>query len=107
MTDIEMIQTRMNGFDNKMTGLENKVQGIGTTVSHMNKTIDSIDAFLRGNGFDKTDQGLIGEHNQLKEEVKELKKFKDRAIWFLVGAGVIGGLNLVQVIDAVRKAFSH
>lgn len=107
MTEMEMIQTRMNGFDNKMIGLERQVHEIGINVSHINKTMDTIDTFLRGNDFDKTDQGLIGEHNKLKDEVAELKRFKDKMTWVMVGMGIVTGLNIPMLFDMIRKAFAN
>lgn len=93
MTEMEIINERIDGVENK--------------IENIDKNVNLMVILLRGNQFDSNDKGMIGKQSDQDKRIERLEKFKDKAIWFLVGAGVIGGLNLVQIIDAVRKAFAH
>lgn len=90
MTDLEMVQERINGVESK--------------VNKIDRNVDLMVILLRGNEFDKSDGGMIGDQNELKRRVDRLEKFKDRMFWVLVTAAGITGLNLVQVIDMVIQA---
>lgn len=98
MTEMEIINERIDGVEDKIENINNKVE-------NMNKNVDLMVILLRGNEFDKSDNGMIGEQNDLKRRVERLENFKDRMFWVLMTAAAITGLNLVQLVNMVVKAF--
>lgn len=95
-----MMKSEMEIITERIDTVENKIENI-------DKNVNLMVILLRGNEFDSNDRGMIGKQSEQDRRIERLEKFKDKMIWVMVGAGVIGGLNLVQVIDMVRKAFSH
>jgi hypothetical protein len=93
MTEMEIINERIDGVEEK--------------IGNIDKNVNLMVILLRGNEFDSSDRGMIGKQTEQDRRIERLEKFKDKMIWVMIGAGVIGGLNLVQVIDMVRKAFLH
>lgn len=84
--------------------IHQRIDGVETTVENINKNVNLMVILLRGNEFDKSDGGMIGDNNDMKRRLERLEKFKDKMIWVLTGAGVVTGLNLVQLIDMVITA---
>lgn len=90
MTELEVINERIDGVEEK--------------VNNIDKNVNLMVILLRGNEFDKSDGGMIGEQTELRRRLDRLEKFKDKMIWVLVGASLVTGLNLVQLIDMVITA---
>lgn len=88
----------------RVKDVEEKIETINDTVEDMNQNVNLVVMLLRGNEFDKNDNGMIGELNDYKKRLERLEKFKDRMFWILITAAGVTGLNLFQLIDLVVKA---
>lgn len=85
--------------------INDRIDGVEGTLEKVNKNVSLMVILLRGNEFDSNDRGMIGKQSEQDRRIDRLERFKDKMIWVMVGAGVIGGLNLIQVIEMVKKAF--
>lgn len=94
-------------INEKIKGVQGEITTIKDTVSNMNESVDLIVLLLQGNKMNKDDGGMIGQQTDMKKRIERLEKFKDRMLWVLVTAAGITGLNLVNLIDLVVKAFQH
>lgn len=56
---------------------------------------------LKGNELDKNDNGLLGDFQELKKEVKELREFKNKALWVIYGATFTAGYGVFELISKV------
>lgn len=91
----------------RIDDVETMIGNTNTTVNSMNDNVKKMVILLQGNDFDKNDHGMIGKHTEMEKRLERLEKFKDRAIWVLVTAAAITGLNIFQLIDLIIKAFKH
>lgn len=89
----------------EMEIINDRIDGVEGTLEKVNKNVSLMVILLRGNEFDSNDRGMIGKQSEQDRRIDRLERFKDKMIWVMVGAGVIGGLNLFQLIDMVKKAF--
>lgn len=77
---------------------------VKTEVSKLNGKVDKIIDMLSGSEFDKNDNGLVGDVRQLKVRVAKLERWKDRVIYFLIGASFFAGWTIP---DLLSKLFFH
>ena len=98
MTEMEIIRERIDT-------VEDKIETIKTQVEQMHSNVNLMVILLRGNEFDKQDDGMIGEQNDLKRRLERLEKFKDRMFWVMITAAGVTGLNLFQLLDMIIQAF--
>jgi hypothetical protein len=73
-------------------------------LRNLNGKVDKIINILSGNEFDKNDNGMVGDVRQLKARVAKLERWKDRVIYFLVGASFAAGWT---ISDLLQKFFIH
>jgi hypothetical protein len=73
-------------------------------VSKLNSKMDRVINILSGNELDKNDNGLVGDVRQLKLRVAKLERWKERVIYFLIGASFAAGWT---VQDLIQKFFTH
>lgn len=93
----------MERLNERMETVENKLEQLDKSVGGTNENVKLVISLLKGNELDKSDGGLIGEHNDLKKRIERLEKFKDRMFWVLITAAGITGLNLFQLLEMVMK----
>lgn len=90
MTELEVINERIDGVEDRL--------------GEIHKNVNLMVILLRGNEFDKSDGGMIGDQNEMKRRLERLERFKDKMTWVFVGAGLVTGLNLVQLVDLIVSA---
>lgn len=73
-------------------------------MSQLNKKVDKIIDILSGNDLDKNDNGVVGDVRQLKMRVARLERWKDRAVYLLIGASFVAGWTIP---DILQKIFFH
>lgn len=91
---------------NEMEILNERIDGVEGTLGQVNKNVNLMVILLRGNEFDSNDRGMIGKQSEQDRRIDRLEKFKDKMIWVMVGAGMIGGVNLFQLVGAIVKALA-
>jgi hypothetical protein len=65
--------------------------------------LDLILDLLQGNPIDEEDHGLVGEVRTLRTETDELKRFKDRTIYWIAGFVFLGGPVFAYLITIIIK----
>lgn len=73
-------------------------------MSQLNKKVDKIIDILSGNDLDRNDNGVVGDVRQLKMRVAKLERWRDRVIYFLIGASFFAGWTIP---DMLSKFFFH
>lgn len=81
----------------------NEILQVKTEMSQLNKKVDKIIGMLSGNDLDRNDNGLVGDVRQLKLRVAKLERWKDRVIYFLIGASFAAGWT---ISDLLTRFFS-
>lgn len=73
-------------------------------LGYIEKKVDKILTILSGDKeFDSTDVGMIGEMADMRKRLEKLEKWKDRVLYFLIGAGFVGGYT---ISDLLAKLFT-
>ena len=68
----------------------------------VNDNVQEILNCLRGNSrFDKNDDGIIGELRRMNLRVSRLEKWKDRAVYVMIGASAGAGATVWQIIQNI------
>jgi hypothetical protein len=81
----------------------NEILQVKTEMSKLNGKVDKIINILSGNEYDKNDTGIVGDVRQLKARVAKLERWKDRVIYFLIGASFAAGWT---ISDLLTRFFS-
>lgn len=73
-------------------------------LGYIEKKVDKILTILSGDKeFDSTDVGMIGEMADMRKRLEKLERWKDRVLYFLIGAGFVGGYT---ISDLLAKLFT-
>lgn len=73
-------------------------------LGYIEKKVDKILTILSGDKeFDSTDVGMIGEMSDMRKRLEKLERWKDRVLYFLIGAGFVGGYT---ISDLLAKLFT-
>jgi len=83
---------------------QNEILQVKTEVSKLNGKVDKIINILSGNEFDKSDNGIVGDVRVLKQRVAKLERWKDRVVYFLIGASFAAGWT---ISDIITRFFTH
>jgi hypothetical protein len=66
--------------------------------------LSRIMILLTGNKhLDRNDNGLIGLINEIKDDVSSLKKWRDRALWIVIGMSFPAGVGTWELISNIIK----
>ena len=76
--------------------MEKQMEDMGSKVSRILWT-------LTGNELDRNDTGFIGQVDELEKRVKALEKFRDRAIYLIIGASLTTGFGVGKVIELILQ----
>lgn len=75
------------------------VKATNEKIDSTNKHLDKILEVLTGNDLDATDNGMIGQVKELNARVLKLERFKDKAIYIMVGFSFGAGWAISDIID--------
>lgn len=75
-------------------------------MEEMSRNINKILELLTGNDLDPNDNGHIGEIKDLRERVKTLERWKDRALWIMVGMSVTSSFSMAALIGKLVEILS-
>lgn len=78
-----------------------EIHRLDENIQTVDRKVSSILSILSGNELDKEDKGLIGTLNHLDERVSKLEKFKDRAMWFVIGLSVPAGFGIADIVTRI------
>jgi hypothetical protein len=87
----------MESFEQRFDEVEHKLESIEGNV-------EKLLFLLTGNSINKNDPGMVGEFAQLKSRVAKLERWKDRVVYFLIGASFFAGWTIP---DILMKFFKH
>lgn len=94
-TDVKNVEKK---FDDRFQEFDNK-------IDIMNQRMERVLVALSGNdGIDKDDKGLIGKVNTLESRLKVVEKWKDRAVWVLIGATIPASYGVANFVSDILKA---
>lgn len=68
-------------------------------IDSTNRNLDKILQVLTGNDLDETDTGMIGQVKELEGRIIKLERFRDRAIYIMIGLSFGGGWAISDIID--------
>lgn len=69
-------------------------------LGYIEKKVDKILTILSGDKeFDSSDVGLIGEMADIRKRIERLEKWKDRVIYFLIGASFFAGWTIPDLLS--------
>lgn len=77
---------------------QTEILKVQAEVSKLNGKVDKIINILSGNEYDKNDTGIVGDVRQLKARVYKLERWKDRVVYFLIGASFAAGWTISDLI---------
>jgi hypothetical protein len=84
-----------------LSHLEAQVKIVDEKVREVDHKLSRMLMMLTGNELDKNDNGFIGQVDQLEKRVKDLEKFRDRAIYLIIGASLTTGFGVGKVIELI------
>jgi len=83
------------------THLEEQVTDIGDKVKSIGDNVTQILWLIKGNEFNKDDNGMIGKQNDHELRIKWLETLIDRGKWFFIGLSLFAGWGLIDVIQKI------
>lgn len=82
--------------------LQDQVQKMDLQLRRMSEKVDTVLVYMVGNELDTETGGMIKKFATQEKRIRDLEKFRDRMIWFLTGASVLGGFGLSKVIEIFK-----
>lgn len=76
---------------------------MASELSTLTRKVDQILDILVGNGLTE-EKGLVGKVDEVDERIKKLEKFKDKALWILMGMALPGGVGVAKILGAIAEA---
>jgi len=101
--EINAIRKELKTLYNRVDQCTEKVDKVGETTLATSKDMHDVLLILQGNPRNKDDNGIIGLVVQNSKRIDKLERFVDRVIWFVIGASLLGGYAISDIIDKIVK----
>jgi len=92
----KQVQEQATAQSQDIHQIQNQVITIGDKV-------DEILTLLTGNELDPESGGMIKKFANHEKRISDLEKLRDRMIWFLIGASILGGFGLRDIIQLITN----
>lgn len=67
----------------------------------MEQNLTRILSLLAGNSLDRNDSGVVGQMAQLKARVEKLEKWKDKAVYTIIGLAFGAGWGISDLLSKI------
>lgn len=79
-----------------------RFQTMENKVSEIDKKLDRLLFVIQGDGFNQN-MGTVSEVKNIRKDVDKLLNFKNRLVWFAMGAGFAAGITVDKVWFIISK----
>jgi hypothetical protein len=99
--DLSRMEKEIRELGKQVDGVMEKVDLRNDSLMELEEDLKLTLMLLKGNELNKEDTGLIGTVVDLKARVIKLEKFRDRAIYLIVGFSFGAGWAISDIIKRV------
>lgn len=83
--------------------LNDQIKQLEKQMREIDEKLTRMLMMLTGNVLDKNDTGFIGKVNDLESRMEKLEKFRDKAVYLIIGASLTTGFGISKVIELLMK----
>lgn len=87
MQPLYLMAMDANELEKKLVGLE--------------KNVSKILDIIQGNDLDRSDNGIVGIVNRHDDEISDLKKWKDRFVYTVIGMGIPASVGILEILKKI------
>lgn len=101
--DYQQLEKDVKSLFRSVDHCNEEVDKLNDRVAVLDKNVSKILDLLRGDEFDRHDNGILGRVMENRKRIEKIEKMIFKAIWIIVGASMATGIGIKALFDNFIK----